>query len=179
MRPVTMVGSTPSSSCNHSRKRRPASCPSASKATVRVPSSRYVSTNCACVRSTSARVEASALSTRLCRASSLASNSLASWRARLPSACASLASAYVACTSAMALFASLLSSASWRRRSALPASMAATFSDSLRLMLSAADLSRIASTCCARRFSTSAANSTVKAPNATRSAKSAAYHINP
>jgi hypothetical protein len=79
----------------------------------------------------------------------------------------------------MALFASLLSFASWRQRSAFSASMAATFSDSLRLLLSAADFSHTASACCARRLSTSAANSAVKAPDAMWSVKSAAYHINP
>jgi hypothetical protein len=116
---------------------------------------------------------------QLRKASSLASSSSASWRARLPSAHASLASACAACASAMALFASLLSSASWRQRSAFSASMAATFSDSLWLLLSAGDFSRTTSACYARRLSTSAANSTVKAPDATWSAKSAAYHINP
>jgi hypothetical protein len=169
MKPVTMVGSTSSSSCNHSRKRRPASQPGTSKLAVRAPSSRYASTNCACVRSISARVEDSALSTRLRRALNLASSSSARWRARLPSACATLASAYAACASAMALFASLLSSASWRQRSVFSDSMAATFSDSLRFLLSAADFSCTASGCCARRRSTSAATTTVKAPDAMRS----------
>jgi hypothetical protein len=174
MKPVIMVGSTSSSSCNHSRKRRPASWPDTSKSAVRAPSSRYASTNYACVRSTSARVKDSTLSTRLSRALNLASSSSACWRARLPSARATLASAYAACASAMALFASLLSSASWRRRSVFSASMVATFSVSLWFLLSATDFSRTASACCARRRSTSAATSTVRAPDATRSAKSAA-----
>ena len=56
----------------------------------------------------------------------------------------------------------------------LSASIAANFSVSLRFLLSAADFSRTASACCARRRSTSAANSTVKTPDATRSVKSAA-----
>jgi hypothetical protein len=179
MKPVTIVGSTPNSSCNHSRKRRPASWPGASKAAVRAPSSRYASTNCACVRSTSARVEASALSTQLRRLLNLASSSSACWQARLPSARASLASAYVACASAMALFASLLSSTSWRRRSPFSASIAANLSVSLRFLLFAADFSRTASACCAWRHSTSAANSAVRAPDATWSAKSAACHQKP
>jgi hypothetical protein len=116
MRPVTIVGSTASSSCSHSRKRRPTSWSGASKAAVRAHSSRYASTSCACVRSTSARVEASALSTRLRRLPSRASSSSARWRARLASARASLASACAACASAMALFASLLSSTNCHRR---------------------------------------------------------------
>jgi hypothetical protein len=73
MGPVTMVGSIASSSCNQSRKRRPTSWLGVSKAAVRAPSSRYASTNCACVRATSARVEASALSARWRRLLSLAS----------------------------------------------------------------------------------------------------------
>jgi hypothetical protein len=174
MKPVIMVGSTNSSSCNHSRKRRPASWSGTSKTAVCAPSSRYASTNCVCVRSISARVEESALSTRLRRALNLASSSSARWWARLPSARATLASACAACASAMALFASFLSSASWRRRSVFSASMAATFSDSLRFLLFAADFSRTAFACCARRRSTSAATSAVKAPDATRSAKWAA-----
>jgi hypothetical protein len=72
------------------------------------------------------------------------------------------------------LFVSLLSSTSWRRRSVLSASMAATFSDNLWLLLYAADFSRTTSACCAQRLSTSAAKSAVKAPDATWSAKSAA-----
>jgi hypothetical protein len=174
MKPVTMVGSTSSSSCNHSRKRRPASWPGTSKSAVRAPNSPYASINCACIHSTSARVEDSALSTRMRRALNLASSSSARWWARLPSARATLALACAAYASAMALFASLLSSASWRQRSIFSASMAATFSDSLRFLLSAADFSRTASACCARRRSTSAATSAVKAPDATTSVKSAA-----
>jgi hypothetical protein len=174
MKPVTMVGSTSSSSFNHSRKRRPASWPGTLKSAVRAPISRYASTNCACVRSTSARVEDSALSTRPRRALNLASSSSARWRARLPSARATLASACAACASVMALFASLLSSASWRRRSVFSSSIAATFSVSLRFLLSTAEFSRTASACCAQRRSTSAATSVVRAPDATRSAKSAA-----
>ena len=61
----------------------------------------------------------------------------------------------------------------------LSASIAATFSVSLWLLLSAADFSRTTSACCARRRSTSAANSAVRAPDATWSAKSAACHKNP
>jgi hypothetical protein len=174
MKPITLVGSTCSSSCNHSRKRRPASWLGTSKSVVHAPSSRYVSTNCACVRSTSERVEASALSKRLRRVLNLTSNSSAHWLARLLSACATLASARAAYVSAMAWFASLLSSASRRQRSVFSASMAATFSASLRFLLSVANFSRTASACYARRLSTSAATSAVKAPDATWSAKSAA-----
>jgi hypothetical protein len=47
----------------------------------------------------------------------------------------------------MAWLASLLSSASWRRRSVFSASRAATFSASLRFLLSATDFSRTASAC--------------------------------
>jgi hypothetical protein len=132
MKPSTMVGSTSSSSYNHSRKRRPASWPGTSKSAVRAPSSRYASTNYACVLSTFERVEASALSMRLRRALNLASSSSARWLARLLSARTTLASARAACASTMAWFVSLLSSASWRWRSVFSASMAATFSASLR-----------------------------------------------
>jgi hypothetical protein len=76
----------------------------------------------------------------------------------------------------MALFASLLSSTNWRRRSPFSASAAANLSVSMWLLFSAADFSRTASVCCARRRSTSAANSKVRAPDATWSAKAAAYH---
>jgi hypothetical protein len=174
MNPSTMVGSTSSSSCNHSRKRRPASRSGTSKSAVRAPSSRYESTSCAHVRSTSERVEASAFSTRPRRALNRASHSSACWLARLPSARANLTAACAACASAIAWLASLLSSTSWRRRSVLSASRAATFSASLRLLLSTADFSRTASTCCARSLSTSADTSAVRAADATRSAKSAA-----
>jgi hypothetical protein len=63
-------------------KRRPAYWSGASKAAVRAPSSRYASTNYACVRSTSTRIEASALSTWLHRLLNLASSSSARWQAR-------------------------------------------------------------------------------------------------
>jgi hypothetical protein len=174
MKPSTMVGSTSNSSCSHSRKRRPASRSGTSKSAVRAPSSRYESMSCARVRSTSERVEASAFSTQPRRALNRTFHSSARWLARLPSTRANLASAYAAYASAMAWLASLLSSTSWRRRSIFSASRAATFSASLRLLLSAADFSRTASACCARSLSTSADTSTVRAPDATRSAKSAA-----
>jgi hypothetical protein len=172
MKPSTMVGSASNFSCSHSRKRRPASWLGTSKSVVRAPSSRYESTSCARVRSTSERVEASALSTRPRRALNRTSHSSARWLARLPSARANLASACADYASAMTQLASLLSSTSWRRRSVLSASRAATFSASLRLLLSVADFSRTASACCARSLSTSADTSAVRAPDATRSAKS-------
>jgi hypothetical protein len=175
MKPCTIVGSTSSSSCNHSRKRRLASRSDTSNSAVRAPRSRYASASCACVRTTNERTEVSALSTRLRRALNLASHSSARWLARLPFASATLASAYAACASATAWLASLLSSASRRRRSVFSASSAATFFASLRLLLSVADLSRTSSACCAQRFSTSEATSTVRTPDATRSAKSAAW----
>jgi hypothetical protein len=150
------------------------SWPGTSKSAVHAPSSRYASTNCACVRSISARVEDSTLSTRPCRALNLSSSSSTRWWARLPFARATLASAYAAYASAMALFSSLLSSASWCWRSVFLASIAATFSISLWFLLSTADFSCTASACCARRHSTSAAMSAVRAPDVTRSAKSAA-----
>jgi hypothetical protein len=92
---------------------------------------------------------------------------------------ASLASACAACASTMALFASLLSSTNWRRRFPFSASAAANLSVSLWLLFSATDLSRTASVCCAQRRSSSAANSAVRAPDATWSAKSTACHKNP
>jgi hypothetical protein len=108
---------------------------------------------------------------RACRALNRTSHSSARWLARLPSTRAKLASA---CALAMAWLASLLSSTSWRRRSVLSPSRATTFSASLQHLLSAADFSRTASACCARSLSTSADTSAVRAPDATRSAKSAA-----
>jgi hypothetical protein len=111
---------------------------------------------------------------RACRALNCTSHSSARWLARLPSTRANLASAFAACALAMAWLASLLSSTIWRRRSVLSPSRAATFSASLRHLLSAADFSRTASACCARSLSTSADTSAVRAPDATRSAKSAA-----
>ena len=66
------------------------------------------------------------------------------------------------------------------------ASAADNFSIRLRLLFSAADLSRMTSVCCARRRSIlpssrrlSAANSEVRAPDAIRSAKAAAWHQTP
>src|SRR5699024_4744339 len=73
----------------------------------------------------------------------------------------------------MASLASLLSSISWRRRSAFSFSRAATFSVSLRHLLSEADFSRTASTCCVRSLSTSADTAAVRAPDAVQLAKSA------
>jgi hypothetical protein len=175
MKPCIIVGSTCSSSYNHSRKRRLASWSGTSKSAVRAPRSRYASASCACVRTTSERTKVSALSTRLRKALNLASHSSARWLARLPFASAALASAYAARASVTAWLASLLSSASRRRRSVFSASRAATFSASLWFLLSAADLSRTASACCARRFSTSAATSAVRTPDATRSVKSAVW----
>jgi hypothetical protein len=174
MKPSTIVGSASNSSCSHSRKRRPASRSGTLKSAVHTPSSRYESTSYVRVRSTSERVEASALSMRPCRALNRTSHSSARWLARLPSARANLASACAACASVMAWLASLFSSTSWHRRSVLSPSRAATFSASLRLLLFAADFSRTASACCARSLSTSADTSAVRAPDATRSAKSAA-----
>jgi hypothetical protein len=174
MKPSTMVGSANNSSCSHSRKRRPASRSGTSKSAVRAPSSRYESTSYLRVRSTSARIEASALSMRACRALNRASHSSVRWLARLSSALANLASACAVCALVMAWLASLLSSTSWHRRSVLSPSRAATLSASLRLLLSAADFSRTACACCARSLSTSAATSAVRAPDATRSTKSAA-----
>jgi hypothetical protein len=69
--------------------------------------------------------------------------------------------------------ASLLSAASWRRRSAFSLSSAATLSVSLRHLLSEADFSRTASACCVRSLSTSADTTAVRAPDAVRLAKSA------
>jgi hypothetical protein len=174
MKPSMMVGSANNSSCSHSRKRRPASQSGTSKSAVRAPSSRYESTSYLRVLSISTRVEASALSMRPYRALNRASHSSARWLARLSSALANLASAYAVCVLVMAWLASLLSSTSWRWRSVLSPSRAATFSASLRLLLSAADFSRTASACYARSLSTSVATSAVRAPDATRSAKSAA-----
>jgi hypothetical protein len=141
IRPVTIVGSTSSSSCSHPRKRRPTSFLDALKGAVHAPSSRYASTSYTCVRSTSTRVEASALSTRSRRPLRLASISSTRWRARLASGRASLASACAACASAQALFASFLSAANWSLRSSFSASAAANFSVSLWLLFSAANLS--------------------------------------
>jgi hypothetical protein len=164
MKPCTIVGSTSTSSCNHSRKRRPASWLGTSKSAVHAPRSRYASTNCACVRPTSERAKASALSTRPHRALNLASHSSARWLARLFSARATFASARAAYASPMAWLASLVSYASRRRRSVFSASKAATFSASLWFLLFAADFSWTASACCARRLSTSAATSAVRRP---------------
>jgi hypothetical protein len=176
-----MAGSASSSSCIHSRQRSPGSRSGTSKSAVRAPSSWYESISCLRVRSASERVEASALSTRLCRALSRSSNCLARCLARLPSARAKLASACAACALARASLASFLSSDSWRRRSVFSPSSAATLSASLRHLLSAADFSRTASACCVRSLSTSADTTAVRAPDAARSAKSAAYktHIRP
>jgi hypothetical protein len=84
---------------------------------------------------------------RACMALNRPSHSSARWLARLPSTRANLASACAACALAMAWLASLLSSTSWRRRSVLSPSRVATFSASLRHLLSAADFSRMASAC--------------------------------
>src|SRR5688500_11195881 len=73
----------------------------------------------------------------------------------------------------MASLASLLSPASWRRRSAFSFSRAATLSASLRHLLSEADFSRTASACCVRSLSTSADKAAVRAPDAVRLVKSA------
>jgi hypothetical protein len=48
MRPITIDGSTSSSSYSHPRKRRPTSLPNASKGAVRAPSCRYVHEQRAC-----------------------------------------------------------------------------------------------------------------------------------
>jgi hypothetical protein len=95
-----MAGSASNSSCSHSRQRSPGSRSGTSKSAVRAPKSWYESISCLRVRSASERVEASALSTRVCRALNRSSNSSARYLARLPSARAKLASACADCAMA-------------------------------------------------------------------------------
>jgi hypothetical protein len=97
MNPPTTAGSSYSSSCTHSRQRSPDSRSGTSKSPVRAPSSRYVLTSCVRVRSASARIAASACSTRLSRAMSRSCSCSARSLAIFPSARASLASACEAC----------------------------------------------------------------------------------
>jgi hypothetical protein len=91
--PYTMVMSANSSSCSHSRQRRPDSRSGTSKSAVYASSSRYESMSCLRVRLTSERVEASALSMRAYRVLNRVSHSSARWLARLPSTRAKVASA--------------------------------------------------------------------------------------
>jgi hypothetical protein len=87
------------------------------------------------------------------------------------------------CARELGLFAQALSASS---SVASRASAAASFSANLRLLFSAADLSRTASVCCVRRRSIlpssrrlSAANSEVRAPDAICSAKAVAWRQKP
>jgi hypothetical protein len=119
-------------------------------------------------------VEASVLSRWSCRLLCPDSTLVARLRARLTSAWAAWASSQAFSTSS-------LSAASRRPRSSFSASTFDSFSSKLRLLFSAADLSRTASVCCVRRRSIlpsshrlSVTNSDVSAPDATCSAKAAA-----